>query len=51
MKYFKAQVLKTGQTRNAFYIEGWHYTLSGFVKQVEKMGFHVITAFALDPNN
>lgn len=44
MKYFTAQVCKQGQPGNTYYIGGWHYTVLGFVKQLEYQGFVVITA-------
>lgn len=49
LKYFMAQVRKHGQTGNTYYVGGVHYTVSGFVKQLEEQGFNVICAYITTP--
>ena len=49
LKYFMAQVRKHGQPGNTYYIGGVHYTVSGFVKQLEEQGFDVICAYITTP--
>lgn len=47
LKYFMAKVHKHGQPQNKFYIKGLHYTISGFVEQLEEQGFCVICAYII----
>lgn len=47
LKYFMAKVHKHGQLQNKYYIKGLHYTVSGFVKQLEEQGFDVICAYII----
>ena len=49
LKYFMAQVRKHGKPGNTYYIGGVHYTVSGFVKQLEEQGFDVICAYITTP--
>lgn len=47
--YFTAQVRKHDKPGNTYYISGVHYTVSGFVKQLEEQGFDVICAYSTTP--
>ncbi|MBS5134864.1 MAG: hypothetical protein KHZ05_05415 [Oscillospiraceae bacterium] len=49
LKYFMARVRKHGQSKNTYYIKGLHYTVSGFVKQLEEQGVDVICAYITAP--